>query len=390
MKEVARRYFWWPKVNQEIEDIAKNCTGCNKYRKKPGPAPLCSWPYALRPMERVHIDFCEFKGKMLLVMIDAYSKYIWVHVCNADTTAMKTLAVLYGWFTDRNGFPATIVSDNGPQFTSGEFADKMHKWGIKHILTPPYHPASNGLAEKAVGIIKDKLKKMNSSANPFDLYVNLQDVQRQYRATPHTSTGQTPYELISSAPIPVMFPHLVSTQKKIQETRRSCLSKDSFGQARKFSVGDVVLVYDKLSKLNAYGLVKNFKSNNSYIVTINNIDKHISADNMTLMQKVNNIIDSNNVNENTNTNSENNNVHNDNINFDNHNNDILEKDDLFSDTASIVSDFSDASEYDFNDNVIDKSNVYIIPARRKNITEVEKLNTGNHVLNLSKTRSGKV
>ena len=392
MKEVARRYFWWPKVNQEIEDIAKNCTGCNKYRKKPGPAPLCSWPYALRPMERVHIDFCEFKGKMLLVMIDAYSKYIWVHVCNADTTAMKTLAVLYGWFTDRNGFPATIVSDNGPQFTSGDFADKMHKWGIKHILTPPYHPASNGLAEKAVGIVKDKLKKMNSSANPFDLYVNLQDVQRQYRATPHTSTGQTPYELISSAPIPVMFPHLVSTQKKIQETRRSCLSKDSFGQARKFSVGDVVLVYDKLSKLNAYGLVKDYKSNNSYIVTINNVDKHISADNMTLMQKVNNnIIDSNDVNENTKVNFENNNnVYNDNIIFDNHNNDILEKDDLFSDTASIVSDFSDASEYEFNSKNIDKSNVYIIPARRKNITEIEKLNIGNHVLNLSKTRSGKV
>ena len=76
--------------------------------------------------------------------------------------------------------------------------------------------------------------------------------------------------------------------------------------------------------------------------------------------------------------------------IDNHNNEVLEKDDLFSDTASIVSDFSDASEYEFNSKNIDKSNVYIIPARRKNITEIEKLNIGNHVLNLSKTRSGKV
>merc|ERR1712179_574205 len=127
--------------------------------------------------------------------------------------------------------------------------------------------------------------------------------------------------------------------------------------------GDVVLVYDKLSKLNAYGLVKNFKSNNSYIVTINNVDKHISADKMTLMQKVNNnSIDSNDVNENTNSNSENNNnvYNNDSINFDNHNNEVLEKDDLFSDTASIMSVFSDANEYDFNTNDIDnQSNVYI-------------------------------
>ena len=68
--------------------------------------------------------------------------------------------MLYGWFCDRNGFPTTLVWDNGPQFKSQEFADKMKKWGIKHVLTPPYHPASNGLAEKAVGIFKTHLKKM--------------------------------------------------------------------------------------------------------------------------------------------------------------------------------------------------------------------------------------
>ena len=95
MKEVACDYFWWPLINKQIEAIAKSCSGCNKYRKKPAPAPLCPWPYARRPMERVHIDFCEYKGKQLLIMIDAYSKYIWTHIMNTDTTALKTLAVLY-------------------------------------------------------------------------------------------------------------------------------------------------------------------------------------------------------------------------------------------------------------------------------------------------------
>ena len=66
-------------------------------------------------------------------------------------------------------FPTTLVSDNGPQFTSSEFASKMSKWKIKHILTPPYHPASNGLAERGVGIVKDKLKKMGVSGSPLDL-----------------------------------------------------------------------------------------------------------------------------------------------------------------------------------------------------------------------------
>ena len=113
MKEVARRHFWWPGISKQIEKISKSCKGCHRYRKKPAPAPLCSWPFALRCLERVHIDFCEYKKKMILVMIDAYSKYIWAHLMNSDTTTWKTLSVLYMWFADR-GFPTTLVSDNGP------------------------------------------------------------------------------------------------------------------------------------------------------------------------------------------------------------------------------------------------------------------------------------
>ena len=78
-----------------------------------------------------------------------------------DTTTEKTLAVLFGWFCEQTGFPTTLVSDNGPQFTAGMFKEKMTKWGVTHKLTPPYHPASNGLAKRAVGLLKDKLKNMD-------------------------------------------------------------------------------------------------------------------------------------------------------------------------------------------------------------------------------------
>ncbi|CAL4204939.1 unnamed protein product [Meganyctiphanes norvegica] len=159
MKETVRGYFWWPGITKDIEAMAAKCDGCRKYKKKPPPVPLCPWPYARRPMERVHIDYCEYKGKMILVMIDAYSKKIWTRCMMSDTTTYKTLAVLFGWFCEEAGFPTTLVSDNGPQFTSKEFEEKLSKWGVKHILTPPYHPASNGLAERAVGVVKDKLRR---------------------------------------------------------------------------------------------------------------------------------------------------------------------------------------------------------------------------------------
>ena len=222
-------------------------------------------------------------------MIDAYSKYIWAHIMNADTTTLKTLTVLYMWFADR-GFPSTLVSDNGPQFTSKDFTDKMEKWGVKHILTPPYHPASNGLAEKAVGIVKDKLKKMDAPGSPLELHIYLQIVLLRYRSTAHTSTEQTPYELIMNAPVPVMFPQLMDAQSKLQEVHRHTIPKHKIGHKWIFDVGDIVLVYDNMSKLNDYGIIKLVKSNNSYVVDIDDVIKHISGDNLSIIQKVNNEI----------------------------------------------------------------------------------------------------
>ena len=121
---------------------------------------------------------------MLFVMINAHSKFICAHFMNSDTTTLKTLSIIFTWFSDR-GFPSTLVSDNCPQFTAKEFTDKMTKWGIKHMLTPPYHPVSNGLAERAVGLVKDRLKKMNCSAAQIQLHVGLKFICRVHGLTPH-------------------------------------------------------------------------------------------------------------------------------------------------------------------------------------------------------------
>ena len=67
-------------------------------------------------------------------MVDSFSKKIWTSNMNTDTTTNKTLAILYSWFCSETGVPTTLVSDNGPQFTSQVFKDKMLRWGIKHVL----------------------------------------------------------------------------------------------------------------------------------------------------------------------------------------------------------------------------------------------------------------
>ena len=61
-----------------------------------------------------------------------------------------------------------------------------------------------------------------------------------------------------------------------------------------------ILVYDKLSKVNNNGIVKNIQSNNSFIVCVNNIDKPISADNMRLIQSVKTAENKDNINKDSN------------------------------------------------------------------------------------------
>ena len=57
------------------------------------------------------------------------------------------------------GLPETVVTDNGTGFVSQEFEEFLSKNGISHVTSAPYHPASNGLAERAVQIVKKGLKK---------------------------------------------------------------------------------------------------------------------------------------------------------------------------------------------------------------------------------------
>ena len=84
------------------------------------------------------------------------------------------------------------MSDNGTGFTSCEFQEFLKRNGIRHITTAPYHPASNGLAERAVQTLKEGLKKSTDG----DIETRLARFLFHYRTTPHTTTGVTPAELL--------------------------------------------------------------------------------------------------------------------------------------------------------------------------------------------------
>ena len=74
----------------------------------------------------------------------------------SSTTAEETINALRTVFAI-HGLPEELVTDNGAQFTAQEFKDFLRSNKIKHILSAPYHPASNGEAERAVKTFKQSI-----------------------------------------------------------------------------------------------------------------------------------------------------------------------------------------------------------------------------------------
>lgn len=193
MKNLARSYVWWKGIDRDIEAVTRYCRKCCMYKNNPvKQTPVHPWEYPSQPWQRIHVDYAgPFKEKYFLIIVDAYSKYPEVHITNnIDTrTTIHRLRETFARF----GIPVTLVSDNGTCFTSREFKEFLSRNGIKHKLIAPYHPATNGQAERYVQIVKQGLRTMTGEG---DLPTNLCRLLMQYRRLPHSETNQPPAELI--------------------------------------------------------------------------------------------------------------------------------------------------------------------------------------------------
>ncbi|KAM8703144.1 hypothetical protein ACLKA7_007855 [Drosophila subpalustris] len=187
MKSIARSFVYWPGIDKDIENTAQTCDFCARNASLP---PKCSdhhWEYPKGPWERIHIDYAgPMEGMMLLIISDAYSKWLEVKVTKS-TTASATIMLLDEVFTSY-GVPLMVVSDNGTNFTSAELNNYLDSVGVKYRkFSAPYHPATNGQAERNVQTVKNALRAMGSNAKT--LKSNLNEFLRQYRNAPHSTTA---------------------------------------------------------------------------------------------------------------------------------------------------------------------------------------------------------
>lgn len=195
MKLLARSKVYWPSIDKNIEDVVRSCDNCATIAKSPIKCSLQAWPTPNAPWKRIHIDFAgPVDGFNYLVVVDAFSNWPEVFKMTSTTTA-KTIDRLEEAFS-RHGLVDTIVSDNGPQFVSDEFKKYCAANGIAHIKTAPYHPQSNGRAERFVELLKTGLKKLSGEGKNVE-----QDLRKFllcYRFTPSYALGEkSPFQVMT-------------------------------------------------------------------------------------------------------------------------------------------------------------------------------------------------
>ena len=240
MKALARGHVWWSGMDKELETLVKSCEECAAVKQSPAKAPLHPWTWPSRPWQRIHIDFAgPFLDKSYLIAVDAYSKWAEV-IIMPQTTAVRTIAALRYLFSV-HGLPEEIVSDNGPQFVSSEFEEFTKKNGIRHTRSSPYHPASNGEAERFVRTFKEAMKAGKNDG--LTLQHRLASFLLTYRTTPHSTTGTPPCELLMGRSLRTRW-DLLKPDLRAKVSQRQFKSKqrhDQHARPRSFYVGQSVM-----------------------------------------------------------------------------------------------------------------------------------------------------
>ncbi|KAK7912339.1 hypothetical protein WMY93_012550 [Mugilogobius chulae] len=144
-KQRLRELYWWPKMDLQIETFIKNCSTCKPNDKtsvthdaplQPVPLPASAWEKVsvdiIGPFETAPSD-CRFA----ISLVDYFSK--WPEVAFASRVDTATIIQFLTAVFSREGNPKTLISDNGPQFLSTEFAVFLKEHGIQHLRSSVYY-----------------------------------------------------------------------------------------------------------------------------------------------------------------------------------------------------------------------------------------------------------
>ncbi|MCO5587180.1 hypothetical protein L7F22_041127 [Adiantum nelumboides] len=233
LKKVLLAGYVWPSMHADVQHWCRSFHNCQVNGNKrllygPQQAVIANGPFekwgidAMGPLARTA------NGKLyILVAIDYMTR--WVEAQSIAKVNEKTVSkFVYTHICCRFGTPLEIVFDNGPGFRRGLLTEVCEELKICHRHSTPYYPQSNGLVEKANGIIARIIRKMvESKPKRWDNF--LDGAIWAYRTTYKDATQFTPFHLVygqeALQPIELNIPTIKLTGRQEQNNDEAWIDR---------------------------------------------------------------------------------------------------------------------------------------------------------------------
>ena len=152
-------------------------------------------------------DLFELNRKEYMVTVDYFSNF-WEVDRLTSTTSAAIILQLKNHFA-RYGCPDRLISDNGPQFASSEFAEFAKEWDFEHRTSSPGNSKANRKVESAVKTAKNLIRKaLESRTDPYIAIL-------EYRNTPMQGMESSPVQRLMKRRTRTLLP---TTKALLQPT----------------------------------------------------------------------------------------------------------------------------------------------------------------------------
>ena len=156
MHKASTRSTILAKYDNRHTSTVLDCPICVEHRNANQKKPLYSYKIPDRTWQTVATDLFHWNNVDYVVLVDLYSRYFEISSLR-DTRAQTVINKLKSYFS-RHGISATLISDNGPQFSCTLFADFCKEWDIRHTPSSPLYPQANP-TERTIQTIKNLFNK---------------------------------------------------------------------------------------------------------------------------------------------------------------------------------------------------------------------------------------
>ena len=135
----AKDTVYQPGLNNQLEKLILNCKLCLKYsysKCKQKPRTSLGQKIPVHPWNKLATYIFHFENASYLLIVDYTSRF--PVVCKLSSMTGLHVANQCKLIFSEYGWPETLISDNGPCYTSQAFTSVMKSYNVSHITSSPH------------------------------------------------------------------------------------------------------------------------------------------------------------------------------------------------------------------------------------------------------------